>query len=143
MTIVSFDYAAFVTRYPEFSTLDAGLAAAYFAEAGIYLDNTDCSPVQDVTVRALLLNMLVAHIATINAPVAAGGSGSSLVGRISSASEGTVSVATEYSSDTSNVTAWLNQTKYGAAYVAATARFRRFFYAPGRSHAAGLPLWRR
>lgn len=110
MAVVTFDYAAWVMRYPEFSgSVQPGLAQAYFDEATGILDNTDSSNVTDTTVRLRLLNMLTAHIAALS-----GCNASPLVGRIASASEGSVSVTAEYNGD--NRAAWFNQTKYGAAY---------------------------
>ena len=63
MGVVIFDPAAFKLRYPEFSSVDDALLQQYFTQATIYLDNTDFSRVSDLAVRAMLLNMLVAHIA--------------------------------------------------------------------------------
>lgn len=58
MAIVVFDINAFRERYPEFDTVIDTLLNAYFVEATVYLDNTDCSSVTDVNVRAVYLNML-------------------------------------------------------------------------------------
>lgn len=131
MAIVVFDVAAFRARYPEFETVSDSLLNAYFVEATVYLNNTDTSPVTDIAVRAVYLNMLVAHIATIN-PGAGGKSSSGLVGRISSASEGSVSVSTG-DVPTSAASWWYLQTQYGAAYWQATASYRVGFYVPGGS----------
>lgn len=126
MAIVAFDSAAFLLRYPEFSTVSVPTLQSYFSEAGIYLNNTDTSPVTDVTMRALLLNMLVAHLSALYSGVN-GQSPSGLVGRINSASEGSVSVAADMGSIT-NAQAFYIQTKYGAAYWAATRSYRTFRY---------------
>ncbi|MEK7888230.1 DUF4054 domain-containing protein [Burkholderia contaminans] len=133
--IVTFDYGVWSLRYPALgAAVSEPLAQTYFDEATLYLDNTPCSPVQDVNVRALLLNMLVAHIAQLNQPVgvaAAGGSNtaapSPLVGRITSATEGSVSVSTEMNVPPGSAQ-WFNQTPYGAAYWAATAAYRTMRY---------------
>jgi len=69
MAIVVFDIAAFRERYPEFASVSDSLLNAYFVEATVYLNNTDCSPVKDVAVRAVYLNMLVAHLAALNSGV--------------------------------------------------------------------------
>lgn len=45
MAIVVFDIEAFRERYPEFNSVSDALLNAYFVEATVYLDNTDCSPV--------------------------------------------------------------------------------------------------
>jgi hypothetical protein len=61
MSAVVFDPAAFKARYPEFAAVADPTLAACFDEAGLYLSNTDNSPVQNLTRRATLLNMLTAH----------------------------------------------------------------------------------
>ena len=131
MAIVVFDINAFRERYPEFDTVSDTLLNAYFVEATVYLDNTDCSPVTDVNARAVYLNMLVAHIAALNSGVD-GQKPSGLVGRVASASEGSVSVSTG-EVPVSPSSWWYLQTPYGAAYWQATAPYRTFKYVPGAS----------
>ncbi|MBV8045082.1 DUF4054 domain-containing protein [Pluralibacter sp.] len=131
MGVVIFDPVAFKLRYPEFSSVDDALLQQYFTQATIYLDNTDFSRVSDLAVRAMLLNMLVAHIAFLYSG-ANGQSPSGLVGRIDSASEGSVSVHADMPGVTAN-SAWYMQTKYGADYWNATAPFRTFQYISGHS----------
>ncbi|MDM3358728.1 DUF4054 domain-containing protein [Citrobacter sp. Cb004] len=131
MGVVIFDPAVFKLRYPEFSSVDDALLQQYFTQATIYLDNTDFSRVSDLAVRAMLLNMLVAHIAFLYSG-ANGQSPSGLVGRIDSASEGSVSVHADMPGVTAN-SAWYMQTKYGADYWNATAPFRTFQYISGHS----------
>ena len=122
---VQFDVAAFRTRYPEFALVQDAQLAACFAEATDFQRNDGGGPVADCALQSRLLNMLTAHIAFMSYPV--GGTGPSpLVGRVSSATQGSVSVQTQYSSDTSDMAAWANQTKYGATWWAATAQFRTF-----------------
>jgi hypothetical protein len=129
-----FDYYAWITRYPEFGdSVPPGLAAAYFDEATAYLDNTDCSPVADLTKRLRLLNMITAHIAALNGP-----GSSPLVGRISNASEGSVSVSADLTG-TPAAAAWWMQTKYGAAFWEATKGLRTFRYFPGRQPIFDVP----
>ncbi|HBV9073333.1 TPA: DUF4054 domain-containing protein [Escherichia coli] len=131
MGVVIFDPSAFKLRYPEFSSVDDALLQQYFTQATIYLDNTDSSRVSDLAVRSMLLNMLVAHIACLYSG-ANGQSPSGLVGRIDSASEGSVSVHADMPGGTAN-SAWYMQTKYGADYWNATAPFRTFQYISGHS----------
>ncbi|EIT0545538.1 DUF4054 domain-containing protein, partial [Escherichia coli] len=114
MGVVIFAPSAFKLRYPEFSSVDDVLLQQYFTQATIYLDNTDSSRVSDLAVRSMLLNMLVAHIACLYSG-ANGQSPSGLVGRIDSASEGSVSVHADMPGGTAN-SAWYMQTKYGADY---------------------------
>lgn len=130
MATVSFDYAAWALRYPEFgATVDATAAGFCFDEACLYLNNTDSSPVADLNARRLYLWMLTAHIAQLQY-----GSSlvpkSGLVGRIEQAAEGSVNVTVRYP-DLNALAAWYAQTQYGASYWAATAGFRVFRYRPG------------
>lgn len=133
MGIVVFDPAAFVTRYPEFSAISSFVLTEYFMEATIYLDNTDASRVSDVAQRTVLLNMLTAHVAAIN------GSETTLVGRISYAGEGTVAANTMYTNNPSESMAFFTQTKYGAAFWAATRSYRTMVY----RNTAPLRTWPR
>lgn len=125
MTAIAFDYAAWVARYPEFAAVSQPTAQAYFNEAGLYCDNSECNPAFPPGILPTLLNMLTAHIAAINS--GANGQGPvPFVGPITDATEGSVSV----SADLGDVNAgspsqpWYMSTKYGAAYWAATAQFR-------------------
>jgi hypothetical protein len=131
MAIVVFDINAFQERYPEFDTVGASLLNAYFVEATVYLDNTDRSPVCDVAIRAIYLNMLVAHLAALNSGVN-GEKPTGLVGRVASASEGSVSVSLG-DVPVSGSSWWYLQTPYGAAYWQATAPYRTIRYVPGAS----------
>lgn len=125
MTAVIFDITAFRARYPEFAAVPDATLEAYFPEAGLYLSNGDLSPVQDLTRRAMLLNMLVAHIAFINGALSADGIPRP-VGRVSNASEGSVSAGFEYL--TPGTHAWFVQSQYGAAFWQATTSLRSFRY---------------
>lgn len=128
MPAVAFDYAAWAARYPEFgATVSQPQAQECFLDACVYLNNTDTSVVQDLAVRARLLNMLTAHVAQLTYGSAIQPK-SSLVGRVESATEGSVSVTAKYAEPGSN--AWYLQTQYGASYWQATAPFRTFRYVP-------------
>lgn len=129
MLISVFVYADWSARYPELSAWTSPqLAAMYFLEAGLYLDNTPTSPVSDIPTRTMLLYMLVAHIASINSPLN-GQASSPLVGRISNATEGSVSVHTEMESFPGSAN-WFNSSKYGAAFWQATLSYRQARYIP-------------
>jgi hypothetical protein len=135
--IASFDYATWSVRYAALAVVVAEpLATLYFGEAGLYLDNTDGSYVCDLVERATLLNMLTAHIAAVNGATAAGQAG--IVGRISSVTEGSVTIASEYQVPPGSA-AWYAQTPYGAQYWAATAKYRTMQYAPGPRPYLGVP----
>lgn len=130
--IVAFDPVFFAARYPELAGIPFGQLPLFFAEAGLYCNNTLTSPVSDDSVggqRYLFLHMLTAHIAALNASVG-GNESSPLVGRINMAVEGTVQVQTqnEYPSGSPQ---WFQQTKYGAAFWGASAAYRTMLYVPG------------
>lgn len=77
----------------------------------------------------MFLNMLTAHIAALNASIN-GQSPSPLVGRISNASEGSVSVGVQMDLAPGSAQ-WFAQTKYGIAYWQASLQFRSMLYFPG------------
>lgn len=137
--MVAFDYAYFTASYPELAAyVTQTQGAGYFTMAGLYCDNTTCSPIQDASIggiRYVLLHMLTAHIAKLLAANTsqAGGSqaASPLVGRINSASEGSVSVSAEMPGPTAAGQAWYQQTQYGAMYWQASAQYRMFRHIPG------------
>jgi len=143
--IAVFVYADWALRYPELAappdgtgTTTAAQAADDFVLAGLYLNNTPCSVVRDVTVRTLLLYMITAHIAALNARQAAEPNGNALVGRISDATQGSVSVSTDVGTTTPNQ-AWFYQTQYGISFWQATVAYRSGGrYKPGRRPYLGV-----
>lgn len=134
MAIVVFDAAQFVLRYPVFAAYNIaspGGLQYFFDDAGLYLNNTDCNPITNVTQRQQLLWMITAHLAQLGGAAAAGGVGSTAtqVGRISEASEGTVKASFDMGTAQGRAAFW-NQTQFGAQYWMATAKYRSFRYAP-------------
>lgn len=127
---VAFDYPAWIARYPEFKLVDEVTANAYFAEASIYHDNSGAGPVNDATVQLALLNMMTAHIAMRYA-IINGVAPSPFVGRVSNATEGSVSIASEGFQGVPGTQQWLLQTKYGSDYWYATTVYRTMRYIPG------------
>lgn len=127
---ISFDSTTFLLRFPAFQGLSAALLQLYFNEACVLLDPTDSSVVKDATVRQSLLYLLTAHIAQVNQGLTAscgGQSSQALVGRVTSASQGSVSVSTDFGSVTS-AQAWYAQTPYGAQYWVMSAKYRSLRY---------------
>ena len=127
---VTFNYQSWIARYPEFGYLDETLVLAYFNEATVYHRNDGGGPVNNAGAQLTYLNMLTAHIAALNAADQNGNPASTLVGRINSAGEGSVNVGTDYPM-TNPGAAWFNQTRYGAAYWAATRPYRTARYLRG------------
>ena len=140
MAVVTFAPSAFKAAYPEFADVpEARLQALFVQASATLLDNSDGSIVTNIEQRAALLDLLVAHLATLygTTVLGAGNAGpSGTVGRVASATEGSVSTSLEYRAAASATEAWYNQTPYGAQFWAMTAMFRSFRYtALGRSGA--------
>ena len=108
------------------------LLTQYFNDACLYLNNTDGSPVTDITLRTTMLNMIVAHIAQLNM-IANGVVANPLVGRISSASEGSVHVSVD-GGKPSAYAAWFKQTQYGASFWQISNQYRRMHYVVPHCH---------
>lgn len=127
MSAVVFDPTAFKARYPEFAAVADATLTACFTEADLYLSNADNSPVQNITRRATLFNMLTAHIAYLGGLLSADGMPRP-VGRLSQAGEGSVSASFE--NLTPGSASWFTQTQYGAAFWQATSALRGMRYIP-------------
>lgn len=138
---VTFSFATFTARYPEFANVSSASAQLWFNEAGLYNRNDGCGPVNDATTQLMLMNMLTAHIGALSGALNANGSPNpSVVGRIANANEGSVSVQVEYDTTAKPGTqAWAIQTIYGAAWWQATLPFRTARYVPGWRR--GTPGW--
>lgn len=136
--VVVFDPAAFFGRFPEFAQANPDTLTALFNEATLVLDNTDASIVQQIEQRQPLLWLLTAHLAALNIGVN-GQAPSQLVGRIASASEGSVSVSADNGAQPAKA-AWFMQTKYGAEYWQLTAGLRTAHYVPGTAQRPVYPL---
>lgn len=124
--IVVFDYAAWALMFPTLAaSIDEPTAQAYFDSATLFLDNTGCSQVVSLTKRALILNYLTAHVAALFGTIG-GNPPSPLVGKISQATEGSVSVSVDWPTTANN--AWWLQTPYGAFAWQALAPYRTALY---------------
>lgn len=127
--IVTFNYDNWVQLFPQFSYITAPMAQNFFNAATNYCRNDGGGPVCNPNQKIWLLNLLTAHLVQLFANASNGQPPSPLVGRISNASEGSVSVGTDYPSNPSS--AWYNQTPFGAAYFEGIKPFRTFRYMPG------------
>lgn len=141
MAPFTFDYPTWVSLFPEFSACSSAQGSAWAARAGLIFDNSTCNPAFDSWNQgagfAQLFYLLVSHIAWLNAPrdplgmpATTGTPPPSVVGRINSASEGSVSVQAEWNGNGSPSQAWYLQTRYGAEFWAATAQYRTMRYRP-------------
>jgi hypothetical protein len=126
---VEFDYDAWVALFPEFSEVSAAQASSYFALATIYHRNDGIGPVEDATAQAMYLNLMTAHIAQVF-QTENGQSVSEMVGRITSATQGSVTLSTD-GTGFERVDPWLAQTKYWLSYWYAMKPYWTFRYIPG------------
>lgn len=143
---VSFSYQDWLAAYPSFAgRVSAGQAEGFFQLAELILNNTGSSPVRNVTKRRTLLWLLVAHQAQLFATDATTQSGDPStgspaappVGRISSATQGAVSITLDGSA-LPRQAGWFSQTQYGLIFWQATASLRQMRFLPGQSHPARL-----
>lgn len=128
---ITFNPTNWKARYPVFAAVNDGVAQLYFNEATLYCAN-QINPVPNTDELTTLLNMLTAHVAWLAGAGTNNGSssGAGPVGRLSNAAEGSVNVAFEnlFPPGTAQ---WYQQTQFGAAYWAATAKYRTMRYRSG------------
>lgn len=128
---IVFDYAAWAVLFPQFSNLTSDqVTTLVLPLAEQYCRNDGGGPVSSAAIQTTLLNLMVAHVAQLlfgstTQPV------SPLIGRLDSASEGSVSLHADFPSAASATEAWFLQTQYGAMFWAATAAYRTMRYMPG------------
>lgn len=137
MPALAWDPTAFNQAFPEFASANPAVNSPaytqFWVEAGFLCDNSGSGPISDATQLRLCLNLLVAHLASIQFGAGGVGGGTGIVGRVSEAQEGTVRVSATMGSAEPGTDAWYNQTPYGARYLMAIGRFRTFrYYAPCR-----------
>lgn len=114
--VVIFNATEFLALYPQFNNVfTPEQLQQFFNVACMICNNTNNSKVTDLTERKTLLYMLVCHIATLMQR------GTGMVGIISSATEGKVSVGLQNVINNPN---WYNQTQCGSMYWLATAKYR-------------------
>lgn len=141
--VVVFNYTNWAAAFPELaSSVTSTQAATYFGYASINIDNSATSLIQDASqpggVRETILYLLTAHWAALLAPIN-GAAASPLVGRISDASEGSVSVATEIKAEQGPSADFYLQTKYGfGAWNLLQPYYLGGFVTPGRRRYLGV-----
>ncbi len=152
-SVVVFDFATWAARFPELATtppnpVTEAAATEFFSEAVLYVSNGPTSRVPYnppvIMARALILNLIVAHIARISWDTAGTGL-SPLVGRVNAATQGSVNVTTDMPAP--ETASWWNQTIYGSQAYQMLARFRTARYIPAprgigwRARGAAGGLW--
>lgn len=141
---VQFSFSLWVQQFPEFASLTSQQGQFYFDLATVIHRNDGTGPVTNPSVQLNLLNLMTSHMATLysqslgDQSPGSPKSASSPVGRINSATEGSVSVQTDYGSTISQQQAFCIQTKYGATWWALTGQYRTARYIPGALQPGGL-----
>jgi hypothetical protein len=135
--IVSFNYPNWIASFPEMAGCSPTQGQAFFDRADSFFANDACNPaiVLGETRFTRMLYLMTSHLAFLYAPRDANGNpaqsgspSSPLVGRLNSASEGSVSVGSEWKGAEAGEEFYI-QTKYGAEFWQAMAPFRTFRYA--------------
>jgi hypothetical protein len=124
--VVLFEPAVFKAAYPEFATITDPVLSANFDLATLVLANSCRGAVQNAAKREQLLNLLVAHITQLRNGIN-GQPASGVVGQVTGATQGTVSVEAFAIPATLNQ-AWFSQTAWGLLFWTATASFRTMRY---------------
>lgn len=122
----------FAAIYPEFTGIPSASNQESFNDATLLLNNGPCSRVQDANKRLQLLYMLTAHLSFLEYGTNDGAGNVNtppgIVGRIASATEGSVSVSASYSDSVNQSEAFFIQSKYGARFWQATIQYRTMHY---------------
>jgi hypothetical protein len=130
--IVQFSAPEFVALYPEFTGLTNAVMQNAFNDAVFFLNNSCCSAVCDANQRLILLYKVTAHVLFLTQGTNDGAGNTTtpqgIVGRIDSASEGSVSVNAQYNAVISESEAYFIQSPYGAAFWQMTSPYRTALY---------------
>jgi hypothetical protein len=134
--VIQFNYGNWAALFPQFSRLSQAQVTQYWQLATAFVRNDGGGPVNDPNIQTNLLNLVTAHMCALLGPYVQGADGSPgqpgnpLVGRISNASEGSVSVAADMPNQPQAAAFW-QQSQYGAMFWAISAPFRLMRYIPG------------
>lgn len=140
--VATFDYAAWILRFPELANTSPAQGAVFYAEAGIFWNNTGwCGAVFDVPTQTILMNLMTAHLAFLyNGDIGDPASSAAVVGHIDQANQGSVSIAASVASNVPLTAAFFLQTKYGLEFWQACAKWRTARYRPSyRTPLVGSP----
>ena len=130
MAIVVFDIVKFRAMFPEFSGVSDAQLLFLFDQSTDYLNNTNYSLVIDPVKRERLLYLLMAHLAYLRFGDVEGNGGTGMVGRLSSASEGSASASFDLGAMGAGSTLF-TQSPYGMNFWQATKVYRMATYYPG------------
>jgi hypothetical protein len=126
---VPFVFDVWASAYPMFSNIDQNtIQAVVLPLAQSYHRNDGGGPINDPVIQTQALWLAVAHVAQLMFGSTTQ-EASPLVGRVSNATEGSISVTAEYN-DKNPAGAWWEQTTYGAAYWQLIKSYAMGFYHP-------------
>jgi hypothetical protein len=119
--VVTFDWTTFRTWFPEFGCLTEAQGQAYFDMAGLYCANSQQNPLFCFGVLPQVMLLVTAHVAWLLAPRDADGNPSAtgtpappIVGRINTATQGSVSVGATLDGEMGSPSQqFFMQSKYG------------------------------
>lgn len=142
---VSFNYATWIAAYPSLAPyVNQFQATSCFNQATMLQANDGSGPINDPVLQLNLLNLLVAHVATLTYPTTGPAPNpdpaSPLVGRVSNAAEGSVNVAAQNDYPPGSAQ-WYQQTRWGSFWWEATAQFRTMRYVPFRRALGPFGPW--
>lgn len=130
---VTFNWQTFSAMFPAFACLTEAQGNGYFALAQLYCANSTRNPAFCAGILPQLLYLVTAHVAWLLSPKDADGNPSTtgstnsggLVGRINSATQGSVSVGTTLDGTPGSPSeAFFAQSVWGLMYWQACAQFR-------------------
>lgn len=127
--ITAFDYGEWVVRAPALTQVPESAVIGILPIADAYWRNDGTSPATTPELQKTIYYLIIAHLVQLMYGTGATSNPSGIVGRITSASEGSVSVSSEWPTNPSN--AWYLQTTYGAAFWQLTAAYRTMRYVAG------------
>ncbi|WP_063657371.1 DUF4054 domain-containing protein [Candidatus Arsenophonus triatominarum] len=129
MTVVTLDIAVFRRDYPQYDNVADTQLNLMFDIAQTAFDNSEGALEPDLDKRKRLLYLLAAHLCDITFGDTKGkGSGASgAIGRVASASEGSVSVSLDVGQGLPYSQAWY----WGQLFWQLTKPYRMFAYFPG------------
>lgn len=128
--IAQLDPTEWLKKYPMYDNLTIEQVEDLLIAATDFLENTVCSVIRDVEKRKRLIYLVAAHLAYLLYQDKNGNGGSSgLVGRLSSATEGSVSVGATMANAPFSAEFFL-QSPFGFAFWQATMVYRMGLYTP-------------
>lgn len=113
----------FYLSFPEFSNVTDEQLESLFKLSTLYIENNQLSVVTDLKKRELLLYLIVAHLCYLKYGNNKGDGGTGMVGRLSSATEGSVSISATVGQLSSDAE-WYAQSQYGWQFWEATKVYR-------------------